>query len=78
MYYPGYFPKPSIGISISTLTTQGLAMQNNGWILPTIRLQRSGWTVVLKARELLTGCLRKNTWSHRVSIVENYMKIWKK
>lgn len=46
--------------------------------IPMIRLQISVWTVALKARELLTGCLRKNTWSHRVSIVENYMKIWKK
>ena len=41
----------------ATLTTQGLAMQSNGWKLPTIRLQRSGWTVVLKAKGLLTGSL---------------------
>lgn len=75
MYYPGYFPKPSIGISISTLTMQGLAMQSNGWKLPTIRLQRSGWTVVLKAKGLLTGSLKKNTRFHRVSTEEHYMRI---
>ena len=78
MCYQGYFPKLFTGISISILMTQDLVMQSNGWKIPMIRLQISVWTVALKARELLTGCLRKNTWSHRVSIVENYMKIWKK
>ena len=78
MCYQGYFPKLFTGIPISILMTQDLVMQSNGWKIPMIRLQISVWTVALKARELLTGCLRKNTWSHRVSIVENYMKIWKK
>lgn len=66
------FTKLSTGISISILMTQDLAMQSNGWKIPTIRLQLSVWTVVMKAREPLTGCLRKNTWSHRVSIEKNY------
>lgn len=42
---------------------------------PTIRLQRSGWTVVLKAKGLLTGSLKKNTRFHRVSTEEHYMRI---
>lgn len=68
MPYPDFFPKHFIGISINILTMPGCVTHVIAWKIREILLQIFVWIVDLKAREYLTGYLRKDIKCRQANI----------